>query len=753
MILFPNGFLGLADTRWQGASGQVHRSAGINYRNEPGIITVNQKLSKNSGVVVDELCKVSVPVSDGSVLWFSSESGKIWRELAGVYTLLTTLTIPGYTFNLATATDTGKSYNFSVQVNIPFSVAFRPDGLRMYVLCNAKVSGNNGEIFQYALGTAFDVSTASLTSTKIGFDVNGNGMAFSADGTKVYISEDNGGTSVITYTMSTAWDITTAGVAGTSFNFVAQGSRGYQVNFSTDGTKMIVFFGDIPSKVATYTLSTAFNVGTATFTGQLSPAHDWYTGCIAPDGSRLFLQTSSFSGRVYEYILSTPYNVATAVITATNYSTGTGKYFAMAAAPNSSGFYVSTQDTKSVYQYKLIPAPVDLNVKVLGAEEYGVFDGADGPDLDVLNNELKQYIYFATKNWLLRVPVTDLATWNSSYQYLTLFKYSDDTYHPIKKQNNSLFIGDKYTLAQVNEFGVIVLETEFNVLEPERITTLGIIDTDLLVGTKERTRSWVKRWDTEALSWYAQDSVEETEIYAFLPDDNFVYVIAGDFGRMYFYDGEKLQPDARIPGNYGRFGRSKVNQNAVASFFGVPIFGLSNLEGNPSWQGLYSYGRFSKDYAVTMDLSYPLSLGSFSDIEIGSIVVQGHDLLVSWKSGTNVGIDRIDWTAKYESAFIESMVLNGANDRSVFKTIDTINVDYFEMPANTSLEFSVSNNYQGFADIETDQVINSKLNQVQAKATQPELGAVEVMIEFNVSGNLAPKIENVLVKFDGEEIV
>jgi hypothetical protein len=94
MVIFPTGVQGLADTKFQGAQGQVHRLVGVDFRNEPGIITANQKLTKDSGSTVTELCKVSVPVSDGSTLWFSSESGQIWREVAGVYTLITTLEFP-----------------------------------------------------------------------------------------------------------------------------------------------------------------------------------------------------------------------------------------------------------------------------------------------------------------------------------------------------------------------------------------------------------------------------------------------------------------------------------------------------------------------------------------------------------------------------------------------------------------------------------------------------------------------------------
>jgi hypothetical protein len=754
MIIFPNGVLGLADTKWQGAQGQLHRAVGIDYRSEPGLIKVHQKLAKDSGSTVTELCKVSIPVSDGSTLWFSSESGKIWREVEGVYTLITTFTIPGYKFNLDTAEDTGNYIDVSTQVNIPTAICFKSDGLIMYILC-AAAGGANGTIFQYTLTTAFDVSTATYATKTFAADVNAYGMEISTDGTKVFVSEDNGGTSVITYTMGTPWDISTCGAAGTSFNFSAQGSRGYAVNFKSDGLKMVIF--DQTGEANQYNLSVAWDVSTAVFSTTFSFGAVLTGACISPDGSRIYRQESTNSGRITEYFLTTAWDVSTAVATGITFAAGSGKYFGLSPAPDGSGFYTGTQTSETIYQYSVTDVAEDLNVTVLGAEEYGVFDGADGADEDTDDDELTQYIYFATKNWLFRIAVADIdvADWATGLtrhsEYLTLFKYGDDTYHPFKKQNNTLFIGDKYCLASVNESGVIVLETEFNVLEPERITTLGTIDVDLLVGTKERDRAWVKRWDTEALSWYAQDSVKETEIYAFLEDDNFIYVIAGDYGRMYFYDGEKMLPDVRIPGQYSKTARGKVNQNAVASFMGVPVFGVSNITGNPAWQGVYSYGRFSKDYHITMDLSFPLSCDRFDGIEIGSIIINGFDLMISWKSATDAGVDRIDWTAKYESAFFETLVLLGSKDRSRFKSINNVVADYYEMPEDTSVEFSIQNNYAGFKDIEDMQKVNTKLNQVEAKSTEKELGAVMLMVEFNVNENECPQVENFAVNFVGEE--
>ena len=89
--LFENGLNGLSNSKYSGIQGSAYRVVGVDFHSEPGILKAHQKLTKVSGDVVTELCKERVAVSDGSILWFSSESGKVWRELNGTFTLIHTI--------------------------------------------------------------------------------------------------------------------------------------------------------------------------------------------------------------------------------------------------------------------------------------------------------------------------------------------------------------------------------------------------------------------------------------------------------------------------------------------------------------------------------------------------------------------------------------------------------------------------------------------------------------------------------------
>lgn len=745
MNIFENGIQGLSDTKWSGAKGSAYRLVGVDYRSEPGVIKAHQKLSKISATTVDELCKVGLPLSDGSTLWFSNESGKIWREVSDTFSLLGTLTIPGYKFNLRTAQSV-TTYTYNTQVNIPQAHFFSTDGTKMYVLCNATVSGNNGEIFQYTLSTAYDVSTASYASKTFVADANSRGMFISSDGLKMYVCEDNGTYSVIEYDLGTAWDISTASASGDTYDFSAQTNRGYGIWFKSDGTEMYIVGGDDDS-IHQYTLSTGFDLTTVSYTGSLDLTSDgvslFYGIAFSSDGKRMLVMDDTSAGRVAQYLLTTAYDITTATFDYF-YDTDSNRYYGLGILSDESGFVVGIQDSsQKVYQYSMESASVDTSVTVLSAEEYSVDDGVDDASV--------QYVYFATENWLLRIGLSDIANIfdPDHFEYLTMFTNSDDTYHPMKIANNRLFIGDKYCITQVEESGVITLETNLTVRAPERITILANFDVDLLVGTKRLDeKSRILRWDTESETWYGEDTIYEGEIHAFLDEDNYTYAIVGDFGQMEYYDGEKLLKRRRIPGDYSSSAKCKVNPNAVGYFMGIPVFGISNISGNPTLQGVYSYGQYDVDYPITLDLSYPISSGEFSGLEIGAIVIQGTDMYVSWKSGTTVGVDKLDWTTKYNGAYIETMVLNNAKDRSRFKSLDAVLADYIEMPTSTSLTIKYSKNYASYVTLA--QVNDAKLLQLRAKATVPEIGAIQTKFIFNTNSNDSPRIENFHTNFKGE---
>lgn len=81
---------GLSFSKWSGLKDSVYRMIGFDPHSLPGVLQVEQKMTKNSGATVTELCKVAVNCSNGIRYWFSSTSGKVWQDKAGAWTLVYT---------------------------------------------------------------------------------------------------------------------------------------------------------------------------------------------------------------------------------------------------------------------------------------------------------------------------------------------------------------------------------------------------------------------------------------------------------------------------------------------------------------------------------------------------------------------------------------------------------------------------------------------------------------------------------------
>jgi DNA-binding beta-propeller fold protein YncE len=139
-------------------------------------------------------------------------------------------------WNISTASYASKSFSTS-EDNEPLGVFFKPDGTKAFV-----TGEQNDKVYQYGLSTAWDASTGSYDSVSFDFSATANyvhGLAFSSDGTKLFLAGYNAEYKIFSYSLSTAWDLTTASYV-TSFSINSQETDNKDVQFSTDGTKMYI---------------------------------------------------------------------------------------------------------------------------------------------------------------------------------------------------------------------------------------------------------------------------------------------------------------------------------------------------------------------------------------------------------------------------------------------------------------------------------------------------------------------------------
>jgi DNA-binding beta-propeller fold protein YncE len=115
----------------------------------------------------------------------------------------------------------------------------------------------NDTIYQYTLSSAFDITTASYTGNSfyVGNEITSapRTVFFRSDGINMFIL-DIGDDRVYQYTLSSAFDITTATYTGNSFYVGNEDATPVDLTFSPDGLNMFMV-GVNNDTVHQYTLS------------------------------------------------------------------------------------------------------------------------------------------------------------------------------------------------------------------------------------------------------------------------------------------------------------------------------------------------------------------------------------------------------------------------------------------------------------------------------------------------------------------
>lgn len=352
------------------------------------------------------------------------------------------------------------------------------------------------------------------------------------------------------------------------------------------------------------------------------------------------------------------------------------------------------------------------------------------------------YIYYTMELRIGRVAVGAPTNWAGRNDSWATFTNGDALFHPVAKVNLVNYIGDKNFVAQIED-GIFTAEA-LDIKNPLRVRSLGIFDTELLLGTYVNDNinaTEIFRWNTWSVSFTNSDPISEKGINAFLKMDNEVLVNAGEKGNLYIYDGSKLRKGKRIPGNWGIGKKAIVHQDAAADF-NIPIFGFSNVSGNPCLLGVYGYGSYSSDYSPVLTLEYVPSHGKVIDVEIGSITIVDDYILVSWKDGSTYGVDKLDSTAKYGSAYMETRIM--FPDRKSQNRFTQVRVPYRLLPTGTDLQIWKSVNYGAYEQITGNDIVNdSERKFIQTTVAIDEVIALQIKVVAVVNGNDAPEFEGI----------
>jgi DNA-binding beta-propeller fold protein YncE len=255
---------------------------------------------------------------------------------------------------VSTATYASKFKDVSAEETNPRAITFSSDGTKMYI-----AGIDSDTVFQYTLGTDWDVSTATYASKfkdVSAEDISPHGLAFSSDGTKMYIMGTNTGT-VYQYTVGTAWDVSTAVYASKSKPVGTESTLSTEIAFSSDGTKMYTM-GTSNDTVYQYTLGTDWDVSTATYASKFKDVSAEETAgeglAFSSDGTKMYI-VGTINDTVFQYTVGTAWDVSTAVYASKFKDVSAEETSPHCVTFSSDGtkMYIAGIDSDTVFQYTL----------------------------------------------------------------------------------------------------------------------------------------------------------------------------------------------------------------------------------------------------------------------------------------------------------------------------------------------------------------------------------------------------------------
>ncbi len=206
----------------------------------------------------------------------------------------------------------------SIDTATYYGLTFNNDGTKMYTL---RSGGTTDAVIEHILTTAYDISTATVNNTKVVHVSGGNDshvptqVVFNNDGTKMFIVNHAGRKTVDYWSLTTAFDVSTATFDG-EYSLIGKEQRANSIAFNNDGTRMFIagVGNNSQVRVHEFSLDTAFDLSsgvTQLNTEDLISFHNHIDGVTFNyDGTKMYTINGS-EDLMSQFKLTTPYDVST----------------------------------------------------------------------------------------------------------------------------------------------------------------------------------------------------------------------------------------------------------------------------------------------------------------------------------------------------------------------------------------------------------------------------------------------------------
>ena len=206
----------------------------------------------------------------------------------------------------------------SIDTATYYGLTFNNDGTKMYTL---RSGGTTDAVIEHTLTTAYDISTATVNNTKVVHLSGGNlshvptQVVFNNDGTKMFIVNHAGRKTVDYWSLTTAFDVSTATFDG-AYSLTGKEQRANSIAFNNHGTRMFIagVGNDSQVRIHEFSLDTAFDLisgVTQLNTEDLISFHNHIDGVTFNyDGTKMYTVNGA-EDLMSQFKLTTPYDVST----------------------------------------------------------------------------------------------------------------------------------------------------------------------------------------------------------------------------------------------------------------------------------------------------------------------------------------------------------------------------------------------------------------------------------------------------------
>ena len=501
---------------------------------------------------------------------------------------------------------------------------FNNDGTKMYTV-NA---GDHPEdaVIEHILTTPYDISTATVNNTKIVFisggaaDTQATQVVFNNDGTKMFIVNHAGRKSVDYYSLSTAFDVSTATRDNDDEYFISgQEPRANTIAFNNDGTRMIIAGAGGNNKlhrIHEYSLSTGFDLSSTVThlnTEDLSSTHNYIDGItFKDDGTKMYtIRGFEHDNKISQFKLTTPYDVSTLSLEGTfDTSSVSADSRELVFSNDGSKMFIIDDSNDKVHEFNL-----SCNWSVIdGACDDPVGKYKGGKDhlaiIDSQTTTAKQIAIHAT------TPVLNRMFW------LRRHRNNDQLSNQNIRLNfsNSMMASLSEMLPVSNKTNELLdkLSDEWSFWSEGSISFGRAGDT---------SHSSSKKIDSKGVSFGMDKKISENKLYGYAFRYGRDEVDVGSFGTTLDTDSVSLSLYGTFPQDDERFiegilGVSKLKTDHVRKGGGNTRTGNRNgsqVFGSINYFTTYQKEKFNISPNIRIDLSYT-ELSEYSETGVASLV-------------------------------------------------------------------------------------------------------------------------------------